>query len=663
MSNQEPNKLANAIRFLSIDMVNRANSGHPGAPMGMADMAVALWNNHLSFNPQNPNWINRDRFVLSNGHASAMLYSVLHLTGYDISTQDLKNFRKLHSKTPGHPEILDTPGVETTTGPLGQGIATAVGMALSEKILGAQFNKPNLDIINHNTYVFLGDGCLMEGISHEACSLAGAYKLNKLIVLYDDNGISIDGKVDPWFCDDTPARFESYNWSVIRNIDGHNSKDVSDAIEKAKKSDKPTLICCKTIIGYGAPKAGTSGVHGSPLGEDGREAAAKKLGWNDKPFVISDDIYSEFSKKEQGLAKENSWNELFDKYKSEYPKLASELKRRIDGYLPSSFTEEMNNFAISLQANAGNDATRKASEIALDFIGEMLPEMVGGSADLTGSNNTKHKSSVVFDTDKTPEGNYFSYGVREFGMSAIMNGMANYGGLIPYAGTFLVFADYARNAMRLSALMQQRVIYIMTHDSIGLGEDGPTHQPVEHLASLRIMPNMNVWRPCDGVETAVAWQLALEKKDGPSTLALSRQGLKKPMRTDEQVANIKKGGYVLETGTDITIIATGSEVELAMEVSKKLKENNISVQLVSMPCYELYRIQDKPYQEQTVPNKQPRVVIEAGTSLTWEGLVAGNGFVVGMDCFGASAPAEQLFEYFGFGSDAIKAQIMTFLNN
>ncbi len=662
-SSQKTTNLANAIRFLSIDMVNRANSGHPGAPMGMADMAVALWNEHLSFNPQNPNWTNRDRFVLSNGHASAMLYSVLHLTGYDISIKDIKNFRKLHSKTPGHPEVLDTPGVETTTGPLGQGIATAVGMALSEKVLAAQFNRPEFNIVDHNTFVFLGDGCLMEGISHEACSLAGAYKLNKLIVLYDDNGISIDGPIEPWFCDDTPTRFEAYNWNVIRDIDGHNSEAISKAITKAKKSDKPTLICCKTIIGYGAPKAGTSGVHGSPLGEEGREATAKKLGWDSKPFVVSDKIYSTFDKKEQGANQENSWNEKFAKYKAQYPKLASDFKRRVDGYLPDSFSETMNDFAIGLQATAKNDATRKSSEITLDFIGEILPELTGGSADLTGSNNTKHKTSSVFDTNTNPAGNYFSYGVREFAMSSIMNGMANYGGLIPYAGTFLVFADYARNAMRLSALMQQRVIYIMTHDSIGLGEDGPTHQPVEHLASLRIMPNMNVWRPCDGVETAVAWQCSLEKYDGPSTLALSRQGLKKPVRTDEQVASIKKGGYVLQDGSDITIIATGSEVQLAMEVADKLKQNNISVQLVSMPCYELYKIQDKPYQEQTIPSNQPRIVIEAGTTLTWEGLVAGNGFVIGMNCFGASAPAEQLFEYFGFDANMIKAQIMTFLNN
>ncbi len=657
MSNTQ---LANAIRFLSIDAVSRANSGHPGAPMGMSDMAVALWKDHLSFNPNNPDWMNRDRFVLSNGHASMMLYSVLHLTGYDISIDDIKNFRKLHSKTPGHPENFETPGVETTTGPLGQGIAIATGMALSEKILAAQYNKDGLDIINHYTFCFLGDGCLMEGVSHEACSLAGNYKLNKLIALYDDNGISIDGKVTPWFGDDTPARFESYGWNVIRNIDGNNADKVSKAISDAKNSDKPTLICCKTTIGIGSPKAGSEKSHGSPFNAEERESTAKKLNWNFKPFEIPAEIYSELDNKENGNKIESQWNEKFAKYKESYPEQATELERRMQGYLPDDFSAQMDNFAKELQKNAANDATRKASENVLNFMSKMLPEFVGGSADLTGSNNTRSTSSVNFTTEN-PAGNYFSYGVREFGMSAIMNGMVNHGGIIPYAGTFLVFSDYCRNAMRLSALMQERVIYVMTHDSIGLGEDGPTHQPVEHVASLRLMPNMNVWRPCDSVETSVAWQLSIENSTGPSTLALSRQGLQKPERNEEQIENIKKGGYTLRSGSDITIIATGSEVELAMKTADKLEDQGISVQLVSMPCYDIYKKQDKPYQDSTVPANQPRVVIEAGSTDIWGGLIAGNGFVVGMDCFGASAPANELYPYFGFDDTIIAAQIKTFL--
>ncbi len=653
--------LANAIRFLSIDAVNRANSGHPGAPMGMADMAVALWKNHFTHNPANPDWLNRDRFVLSNGHASMLQYSVLHLTGYDLSIDDIKNFRQWHSKTPGHPENFETPGIETTTGPLGQGIATAVGMALAEKMLAAQFNRDGFDIVDHHTYVFLGDGCLMEGISHEACSLAGTYKLNKLIVLYDDNGISIDGPVAQWFSDDTPKRFEAYGWNVIPNVDGHDSDAVSDAIATAKKSDKPTLICCKTHIGYGSPKVDTAGAHGSPLGQENRDITAEKLGWSHEPFDIPEDIYKSWDARAAGNDAESQWNELFAKYETAYPELAAEFLRRSNGYLPEKFSEKMDAFIADLQAKADNVATRKASEIVLDFLGEVLPEMAGGSADLTGSNNTKHKSSSVFSADN-PAGNYFSYGVREFGMSAMMNGMANHGGLIPYAGTFLVFSDYARNAMRLSALMRERVIYVMTHDSIGLGEDGPTHQPVEHVASLRVMPNMMVWRPCDAVETAVAWQQALENHTTPSTLALSRQNLTKQQRDAEQIKNIAKGGYVLATGSDITLVATGSEVELAVEVAKKLGEDNISAQIVSMPCYDIYRLQDSDYQEQTIPANQPRVVIEAGSTMVWEGLVAGNGFVVGMDSFGASAPADTLFKQFGFDVDTIVANIKTFLN-
>ncbi|MGY0400003.1 MAG: transketolase [Ostreibacterium sp.] len=654
-------QLANAVRFLSIDAVNRANSGHSGAPMGMADMAVALWKNHFKHNPNNPDWLNRDRFVLSNGHASMLQYAVLHLTGYEVSINDIKDFRQWHSKTPGHPENFETPGVETTTGPLGQGIATAVGMALAEKILAAQFNRDDLSIVDHYTYVFMGDGCLMEGISHEVCSLAGTYQLNKLIAFYDDNGISIDGQVDAWFTDDTVKRFEAYHWHVIAEVDGHDAGAVSNAIEVAKTSDRPTLICCKTHIGYGSPKVDTASAHGSPLGEENRVITAEKLAWEYKPFEIPQSIYDAWDARIAGTQAEECWNRLFTQYETAYPALAAEFLRRMNGYLPEYFGEKMDAFVAGLQDNADNVATRKASEIVLDFLGSLLPEMVGGSADLTGSNNTKHKHSQLF-SPKTPSGNYLSYGVREFGMSAMMNGMANHGGLIPYAGTFLVFSDYARNAMRLSALMRERVIYVMTHDSIGLGEDGPTHQPVEQVASLRVMPNMTVWRPCDAVETAVAWQLAIENHTGPATLALSRQNLVQPARTTAQVANIKKGGYVLRLGSHITLVATGSEVALAMDTAEILADANISAQVVSMPCYDLYRLQDKAYHQATIPSDKPRVVIEAGATMIWEGLVAGNGFVVGMDSFGASAPAKDLFKYFGFDADLIAAQIKIFLN-
>ena len=651
---------ANAVRFLSIDAVNRAKSGHPGAPMGMAEMATALWQNHFKHNPSNPDWLNRDRFVLSNGHASMLQYAVLHLTGYDVTIDDIKNFRQWQSKTPGHPENFETPGVETTTGPLGQGVATAVGMALAEKILAAQFNQENLEIVDHYTYVFMGDGCLMEGISHEVCSLAGTYQLNKLIVLYDDNGISIDGPVQPWFSDDTPKRFESYQWHVISDVDGHDINAVSKAIAAAKKSDKPTLICCKTHIGFGSPSVDSASAHGSPLGNENRQITAENLGWDYKPFDIPEDIYTTWDAKKVGDKDEAQWNALFAKYESAYPELAAEFLRRSNGHLPKQFSEKMAAFVTELQNNAADVATRKSSELVLDFIGEILPEMTGGSADLSGSNNTKHKSSKIFSTDN-PAGNYFSYGVREFGMSAIMNGMANHGGLLPYAGTFLVFSDYARNAMRLSALMQERIIYVMTHDSIGLGEDGPTHQPIEHVSSLRLIPNMTVWRPCDTVETAVAWQQAVENRTGPTTLALSRQNLAKPSRNQTQIDNIKKGGYILQKGRDITLIATGSEVELAMHSAEKLGKQGISAQVVSMPCYDIYRIQDKDYQAQTIPPDKPKVVIEAGSTMIWEGLVAGNGFVVGIDSFGASAPAKALFKNFGFESQSIVDQVKIFL--
>lgn len=654
-------QLANAIRFLSIDAVNRANSGHPGAPMGMAEMAVALWTQHLQYNPENPDWLNRDRFVLSNGHASMLQYSVLHLTGYDLSLNDIKHFRQWQAKTPGHPENFETPGIETTTGPLGQGIATAVGMALAEKILAAQFNRDDFNVVDHYTYVFMGDGCLMEGISHEACSLAGTYELNKLIVLYDDNGISIDGKVDAWFNENVPQRFEAYHWHVIRDVDGHDVNAVSEAIQAAKASDKPTLICCKTHIGYGSPKADSAAAHGSPLGEENRDLTAKALNWDYKPFEIPQSIYDAFDARSRGKTIEADWNQRFARYEQQYPELAAEFLRRMRGYLPQNFATDMQTLIQELQDNAGDIATRKASENVLDFLGQRLPEMVGGSADLTGSNNTKHEHSQVFSPDH-PAGNYFSYGVREFAMSAMMNGMANHGGLIPYGGTFLVFSDYARNAMRLSALMKERVIYVMTHDSIGLGEDGPTHQPVEHIASLRLMPNMAVWRPCDSVETAIAWQYAIENHNGPTTLALSRQNLIKPSRNSQQISDINKGGYVLQSGEDITLIATGSEVGLAIDVAKQLADKDISAQVVSMPCYDLYRLQDKDYQRATINPDKPRVVIEAGSTMVWEGLVANNGFIVGIDCFGASAPASELFKQFGFDAELISAQIQTFLS-
>lgn len=660
MSEQPSAKsLANALRFLSIDAVNRANSGHPGAPMGMADMAHALWHDHLNHNPENPKWINRDRFVLSNGHASMLQYALLHLTGYDLSLDDIKAFRTWHSKTPGHPENFATPGVETTTGPLGQGIATAVGLALAEKMLAAQFNDEGFNLIDHYTYVFMGDGCLMEGISHEACSLAGTYRLNKLIALYDDNGISIDGQVNAWFSDDTEKRFLAYGWHVIADVDGHDSQAVSDAIAAAKQSDKPTLIICKTHIGYGSPKADSASVHGSPLGEEMRKATAETLGWAYKAFEVPKAIYDAWDAREAGKAKEAAWQGLFERYRMAFPERAAELMRRMQGELPADFAKQCAEFSLQQQQQAGDIATRKASEEALNFIGQRLPELVGGSADLTGSNNTKHQSSRVFSVDN-PAGNYFSYGVREFAMAAIMNGLANHGGFIPYGGTFLVFSDYARNAMRLSAIMGERVIYVMTHDSIGLGEDGPTHQPIEHLASLRLMPNMAVWRPCDAVETAVAWQAAILNDKGPTTLALSRQNLAKMARDDKTVAMIAQGGYVLSAGSDLNIVATGSEVAIARDVCEKLQAVGISAQLISMPCYEVFRAQSSSYQDSVIlPDKQT-VVIEAGSTLLWESLTAKNGgFVIGLDTFGASAPADVLFKQFGFDTDAIVKRIQS----
>ena len=646
-------ELANAIRALSMDAVQKANSGHPGAPMGMADIAEALWNDHLKHNPSNPSWFDRDRFVLSNGHGSTLIYSLLHLSGYELSIDDLKDFRQLHSKTPGHPEYGYTPGVETTTGPLGQGITNAVGMALAEQTLAAQFNRDGHDIVDHYTYTFLGDGCMMEGISHEACSLAGVLKLGKLIAIWDDNGISIDGELDSWFGDDTPKRFEAYGWHVIPNVDGHDAEAVSQAIAEAKAvSDKPSLICAKTTIGFGSPnKAGSHDCHGAPLGEDEVAATRKELGWDHDPFVIPQDIYTAWDAKEQGAVVEAEWNEKFAAYSAAHPELAAEFTRRMQGDLPQNWAAEADKFIAQVDADKASPATRKASQIALNGYGPLLSDLFGGSADLTPSNLTFWSGSKAVNEGHT-DGNYLSFGVREFGMSALVNGMALHGGFIPYDATFLVFSDYARNALRMSALMRKRTIHVYTHDSIGLGEDGPTHQPVEHVSSLRLMPNMDVWRPCDAVETAVAWRSAIEKADGPSCLILSRQGLPHQERSQQQLSDIARGGYVLQDcdGTpDAIIIATGSEVVLATEAAAKL---DAKIRVVSMPCVEAFESQDDAYKQSVLPSEvTARVAVEAGVSDFWYKYVGLNGKVVGIDRFGESAPAGQLFTEFGFTVD------------
>lgn len=646
-------ELANAIRALSMDAVQKANSGHPGAPMGMADIAEALWNDHLKHNPANPGWFDRDRFVLSNGHGSTLIYSLLHLSGYDLSIDDLKDFRQLHSKTPGHPEYGYTPGVETTTGPLGQGITNAVGMALAEQTLAAQFNRDGHNIVDHHTYTFLGDGCMMEGISHEACSLAGVLKLGKLIAIWDDNGISIDGELDGWFGDDTAKRFEAYGWHVIPHVDGHDAEAVTQAIAEAKAvSDKPTLICAKTTIGFGSPnKAGSHDCHGAPLGSDEVAATRKELGWSYEPFVIPQEIYAAWNAKEQGAAAEAEWNDKFAAYAAAYPELAAEFTRRMQGDLPSDWAAEADKFIAEVDGEKASPATRKASQIALNGYGPLLSELFGGSADLTPSNLTFWSGSKSVN-EGNADGNYLSFGVREFGMSALINGMALHGGFIPYDATFLVFSDYARNALRMSALMRLRTIHVYTHDSIGLGEDGPTHQPVEHVSSLRLMPNMSVWRPCDAVETAVAWRQAIEKKDGPTSLILSRQGLPHQERSQQQLSDISRGGYVLQdcAGTpDAIIIATGSEIALAMEVAAKLDKK---IRVVSMPCVEFFEAQDESYKQSVLPSEvTARVAVEAGVSDFWYKYVGLNGKVVGIDRFGESAPAGQLFAEFGFTVD------------
>ena len=649
-------ELANAIRALSMDAIQKANSGHPGAPMGMADIAEVLWRHFLKHDPKQPNWCNRDRFVLSNGHGSMLLYSLLHLTGYDISIEDIKQFRQLHSKTPGHPEYGYAPGVETTTGPLGQGITNAVGMALAEKVLAENFNKPDFPVVDHYTYVFMGDGCLMEGVSHEACSLAGTLKLGKLIAFWDDNGISIDGNTKGWFAEDTAARFAAYGWHV-QKVDGHDANAISKAIEEAQAvTDKPSIICCKTVIGFGAPKEGTSGVHGSPLGDAGIAEAKKKLGWNYGPFEIPAEYYEEWNAVENGEKEYATWKELFENYKAAYPELAAEYSRRMKGELPADWEAKSTEFIRTLQNNPAKLATRKASQNALNAYGAILPELLGGSADLAPSNLTFHTNSKSITGDDA-SGNYVHYGVREFGMSAIMNGVQLHGGFKPYGATFLMFMEYAKNAVRMAALMKLPVIFVYTHDSIGLGEDGPTHQPVEQMASLRITPNMSMWRPCDQVESAIAWKAAIERKDGPTSLIFSRQGLPQIERTAEQLANVSKGGYVIsdcEGTADIILIATGSEVELALNAAKELAAKGKKVRVVSMPNTNVFDLQDPAYRESVLPAAVTnRVAIEAGVSDLWYKYVGLNGKVIGLDRFGESAPAEELFKLFGFTVDHV----------
>ena len=650
-------QLANAIRALSMDAVQKANSGHPGMPMGMADIAQVLWADHLRHNPGNPDWPGRDRFVLSNGHGSMLLYSLLHLTGYPLGIEQLQAFRQFGSHTAGHPEVDAHLGIETTTGPLGQGLANAVGMALSEKILAATFNRPGHEVVDHRTWVFLGDGCLMEGVSHEACALAGTLKLGKLVCFYDDNGISIDGEVHGWFTDDTPKRFEAYGWQVIRDVDGHDADAVARAIDAAKADDtRPTLVCCKTIIGYGAPnKQGTEATHGAALGDAEVAAARQYLDWPYEPFVIPADIKRAWDATERGSKFEQAWTDRMAAYRKAHPQLAAELERRLAGRLPDGWHESVEEFIRAAQEKPAAVATRSSSQQVLNVLGAAIPEMLGGSADLTGSNNTNHKGSKTVTADDIG-GNYVHYGVREFGMTAIMNGIALHGGFIPYGGTFLVFSDYARNAARMAALMKQRVILVYTHDSIGLGEDGPTHQPVEHVASLRIIPNMRVWRPCDTVETAMAWADAVERRDGPTSLILSRQALPAMARSVAQTADIARGGYVLsdcEGKPDCVLIATGSEVALAMDAAKGLAEQGRRVRVVSMPCTDLFDTQPQQYRDSVLPPGVPAVAIEAGVRDGWWRYVSSGGAVIGMDSFGASAPAKELFAHFGFTRDNV----------
>ena len=659
MSNSSRRQLANAVRALAMDSVQKANSGHPGAPMGMADIAEVLWNDYMKHNPTNPKWADRDRFVLSNGHASMLIYSLLHLTGYDLSIEDLKQFRQLHSRTPGHPEYGYTPGVETTTGPLGQGITNGIGMALAERTLAAQFNKPGHNIVDHNTYVFLGDGCLMEGISHEACSLAGTLSLGKLIAFWDDNGISIDGEVEGWFTDDTPGRFKAYGWQVIRNVDGHDADEIKAAIETAKaNTDQPTMICCKTIIGFGSPnKAGTHDCHGAPLGDGEIALVRKELGWEYEPFVIPKDVYAGWDAKNSGVAAENEWNARFAAYSAEFPAEAAEYKRRINSDLSSNWEADTDAFIASVDAKGETIASRKASQNAIEGLAKITPEFLGGSADLAGSNLTLWSGAKP--VIKDPAGNYVNYGVREFGMAAMINGISLHGGFVPYGATFLMFSEYARNALRMAALMKIRHIEVFTHDSIGLGEDGPTHQPVEQTATLRMIPNMDVWRPCDAVESAVSWKSAIKNVTGPSSLIFSRQNLPHQTRSADQIKLIERGGYILKdcTGTpEVIIIATGSEVSLAMEAATALTDKKVRV--VSMPSSNTFDKQDVAYKESVLPaSVSARVAVEAGVTGFWSKYVGLNGKVIGIDTFGESAPAGELFKLFGITTEAVVAAV------
>lgn len=659
-------ELANAIRALSMDAIQQANSGHPGAPMGMADIAEVLWNDYLKHNPSNPGWWDRDRFVLSNGHASMLLYSVLHLTGYDLPISEIQNFRQMHSKTAGHPEYDETPGVETTTGPLGQGVANAVGLALAERVLANRFNKDGHQIVDHHTWVFMGDGCLMEGVSHEACSLAGTLGLGKLIAFWDDNGISIDGEVQGWFTDDTPARFESYGWQVIRDVDGHDPEEIKQAAATARaEKDRPTLICCRTVIGFGSPnKQGTSATHGAPLGADEIIATRNALGWNYPAFEIPDEIYAGWDAKSRGSVAESEWNSRFASYQETYPDLAAEYSRRMNGELPDNWQQATDKIIADLQEDGASVATRKASQMALDAFGPLLPELIGGSADLAGSNNTIWKQSVDV-KEGTADGNYVYFGVREFGMTAICNGLGLHGGFVPYNATFLVFSDYARNAVRMSALIPAHDIHVYTHDSIGLGEDGPTHQPVEHVSSLRLIPNLSVWRPCDTVESAVAWKCAVEESSGPSALIFTRQNLPHQQRDDQQVAGIGCGGYILrEAGgpVDAIIIATGSEVGLAMASAEELATQNINVRVVSMPNPGRFMAQERVYRESVLPSDcKARVAIEAGVGHYWYPFVGDQGRIIGIESFGASAPASELFEFYGFTTSNVSKTVKELL--
>ena len=660
--------LANAIRMLSVDAIQKANSGHPGAPMGMADIAEVVWRRHLRHNPKNPQWFNRDRYVQSNGHGSMLIYALLHLTGYDLSMDDIRDFRQLHSRTPGHPEYGYTPGVETTTGPLGQGVANAVGMAIAEKALAAEFNKPGFNIVDHHTWLFLGDGCLMEGISHEACGLAGTLKLGNLIAIWDDNGISIDGHVEGWFAEDTAARFRAYGWHVIEGVDGHDPEAVDAAVREAKSvTDKPSLLCCKTIIGFGSPnKANSHDCHGSALGADEVALVRERLQWPYAPFEIPGEIYAEWDATEKGAQVQQEWDALFADYAKQWPELAAEFTRRMKGDLPAGWVENMQKYVHDLQSHPAALATRQVSQKCLNHFADMLPELMGGSADLSPSNLTRHQKSVDF-TGENPAGNYISYGVREFGMSAIMYGLALHGGFIPYGGTFLMFMEYARNALRMAALMKIRSVFVYTHDTIGLGEDGPTHQPVEQLASLRLTPNMETWRGCDQVEVAVAWQQAIERKDGPTSLVLTRQPLAQQPRTAAQLAEIARGGYVLsdcDGQPEMILISAGSEIELVVSAAKALTEEGRKVRVVSMPCTERFDNQDAAYKESVLPKAvRKRLAVEASIAGFWERYVGLDGKVIGMTSFGESAPANVLFKHFGFTPENVLAQARELLNS